>query len=860
MSQEDVLMGNPQPPEEVHIEVPSKGKHPKTPKMLMRGGLKALKKKFEEFENSGITNKVIKETEVFFKNIQNTANQGAENFRTVANQGIRGIQEGANRSSENLAQIGNIIATRINPVKRAADPTPIEAQEEEEEEEDSQGDEVVDEDLTEALRDLEERGVPLDDPLGDNLGPEEVLGDGAPTIEIVKPEEDTMGNTPLESHSEDFKRQTKDLNDFLEDHPLLGDNPPGSEDITNLKQIRLNKRFIIAASKAYKKLLNASKQRRASDQLKHFVRSLKGLQNIIRVGADALNAILQGEVPTQLDRIYCLLHVAYAVSQTKDLENDIPEVTFRSDLDMFRKCLSSEPEAPNKPSEQDLFDELIGIMLDEFKNGLLWVHNHHGNLFGAGGILESELENKPKTFDNMIDAIKSAARVPEQDCLPSVAPPLPIVRLSNPGLALTYDEFPTLTELIGTHIVQAVLRFICKMSSFQLLFLYLGRNVVASLLCHWQTRSSYEALHLSTRMWVCGYPYSSGFYTDAWFNPTKSAMRNQLWERFTEFCETLIRYAHTRLSEVLSGECELCANSGGQIIACQPSCLPATQSRSRSSSRASTPLPISGDVDICDYTVESPAISPLEHIADSSTVGLSATSPPAAISLPASPPPASSPPTNPIPTIPPTTNLQVLSLSTTGPHTSHIAGRPNANPSFARPPIASPLISSLSSASSPATTEASFVLSPPELQLSPATSGAPSPLPPQQAASGKRKSPEYDTEDQDFSCLEDMWRTISPSSDSSVQPKRSYKANRKRRDGPEGPYKCPELECKSLKGYMNKQSLKRHCNDNHSNTVYPVLECKLCGTPLGTSRGRDNMIQHILEDHKEWHSKLKKKK
>ncbi|KAF3275589.1 hypothetical protein TWF970_006759 [Orbilia oligospora] len=123
----------------------------------------------------------------------------------------------------------------------------------------------------------------------------------------------------------------------------------------------LNRRFLVGAWQMLKELRIASKHETASPQMRAFVDSLGGLDNIIGVGLSALKNILDGNIPTDITQVYCFLHVAYAVSRAEKnaKDDDLPPLAFRNDLELFRKCLPSTSEVPDQPTQQDLFDEIV---------------------------------------------------------------------------------------------------------------------------------------------------------------------------------------------------------------------------------------------------------------------------------------------------------------------------------------------------------------------------------------------------------------------------------------------------------------------------------------------------------------------
>ncbi|KAK6351370.1 hypothetical protein TWF718_004532 [Orbilia javanica] len=137
-----------------------------------------------------------------------------------------------------------------------------------------------------------------------------------------------------------------------------------------------NRKFLTGALRALKKLRNASKDATTSPELRSFVEGLGNLRDIIKVGLQSLQSIFDNKAPSRLKDIYCLLHVAYAMSQVekRPQDPDVPSKSFRQDLFVFRSCLSPVPEGPAEVHiPQDLFDEIVGVMWEEFDEGLQWV-------------------------------------------------------------------------------------------------------------------------------------------------------------------------------------------------------------------------------------------------------------------------------------------------------------------------------------------------------------------------------------------------------------------------------------------------------------------------------------------------------
>ncbi|KAJ6261103.1 hypothetical protein Dda_3768 [Drechslerella dactyloides] len=157
---------------------------------------------------------------------------------------------------------------------------------------------------------------------------------------------------------------TADTGDRTRPHDEIQNSLPGDDDPL------FNRKFLIAAGKAHKKLLSAVQLSSCSSDLSDFVYSLYGLEDIIRIGFDALESILDGNILSTLRDIYCFLHVAYAISRVDKnaKDEDLPFTDFRDDLHVFKLCLSSQPEASKQRSERDVFDEIVKLTWREFQS------------------------------------------------------------------------------------------------------------------------------------------------------------------------------------------------------------------------------------------------------------------------------------------------------------------------------------------------------------------------------------------------------------------------------------------------------------------------------------------------------------
>ncbi|KAF3275588.1 hypothetical protein TWF970_006758 [Orbilia oligospora] len=239
-----------------------------------------------------------------------------------------------------------------------------------------------------------------------------------------------------------------------------------------------NRKFLTGALRALSKLRHASKDPTASPQLRAFVESLGDLKDIIRTGLDSLQSIFNNKVPSRLKDIYCLLHVAYAMSRVEKRakDPDLPSKAFRQDLYVFRGCLPSQPESPDEIlSPQDLFDEIIGIMWKEFEEGLKWVIprlSKETSSFFDQRIAQTRAEaqttrhnHRPNgiymTFPKTSAAPEKPGDVPKSlDMVPSTKAP----EIDN--------DLTKLQRVVGTMVYQEFLKTLSQLCHQQFAYLY----------------------------------------------------------------------------------------------------------------------------------------------------------------------------------------------------------------------------------------------------------------------------------------------------------------------------------------------------------------------------------------------------
>ncbi|KAK6355481.1 hypothetical protein TWF696_004578 [Orbilia brochopaga] len=128
-----------------------------------------------------------------------------------------------------------------------------------------------------------------------------------------------------------------------------------------------------AAQHAYRKLKTVARSKKASVAFRRFVGSLGSLDNILRIGSQTFEMLVDQETPNSLIQIYCFLHFAYAMSQgDTDLLPRSDEREYQRGLLVFRSCLPSIPEDGGLHSQRDIFDEIAHHMARELECALRW--------------------------------------------------------------------------------------------------------------------------------------------------------------------------------------------------------------------------------------------------------------------------------------------------------------------------------------------------------------------------------------------------------------------------------------------------------------------------------------------------------
>ncbi|KAF3212143.1 hypothetical protein TWF192_006902 [Orbilia oligospora] len=259
-------------------------------------------------------------------------------------------------------------------------------------------------------------------------------------------------NTPPLSSSTTVAKLPKDIGeDLRHEDPLL------------------NRRFLVGAWRMLKKLRIASKHETASPQMRAFVDSLGGLDNIIRVGLSALKSILDGNIPTEITQVYCFLHVAYAISRAEKNAkgDDLLPSAFRNDLEIFRNCLPSTSEAPDQPTQQDIFDEIVKVVWKEVQRAVEWTGSFLGKDL-SGQLRDSIKVDVPVSTGSATNkgppgrVRKARPKVPRkaalvmEKSLQGISPGELRLLLSPPG-AFNKSLSTTIDQIINSTIFQGIL-------------------------------------------------------------------------------------------------------------------------------------------------------------------------------------------------------------------------------------------------------------------------------------------------------------------------------------------------------------------------------------------------------------------
>ncbi|KAF3917540.1 hypothetical protein AA313_de0201092 [Arthrobotrys entomopaga] len=189
----------------------------------------------------------------------------------------------------------------------------------------------------------------------------------------------------------------------------------------SLKDLNITSRKVrTAAQNAYKKLKTVARTKKTSIAFQQFVESLESLDNILRIGSQTYEMLLDQQTPHSLIEIYCFLHFAYAMSQgDTDLLPKSSEEEYHRGLLVLRSCLPSTPEYDGLQSQQDIFDEIAHHMAHELECALRWAKKQNLTPASFQGLsledvlrLHSERENSCRNaYSNSVMQASNVANI-----------------------------------------------------------------------------------------------------------------------------------------------------------------------------------------------------------------------------------------------------------------------------------------------------------------------------------------------------------------------------------------------------------------------------------------------------------------
>ncbi|KAK6331447.1 hypothetical protein TWF730_004529 [Orbilia blumenaviensis] len=183
-------------------------------------------------------------------------------------------------------------------------------------------------------------------------------------------------SSPLPFSSDEIVMESVPVESFLPEEETSVPELPLVNDLkfrNSLNDLSTTSRKVrTAAQQAYRKLKAVARSRKASHAFRRFVESLGSLDNILRIGSQTFEMLLDQQTPHSLIEIYCFLHFAYAMSQgDTDLLPKSSEGEFQKGLLVFRSCLPSTPDYDGN-SQRDIFDEIAHHMAHELECALRW--------------------------------------------------------------------------------------------------------------------------------------------------------------------------------------------------------------------------------------------------------------------------------------------------------------------------------------------------------------------------------------------------------------------------------------------------------------------------------------------------------
>ncbi|KAF3929804.1 hypothetical protein ABW19_dt0210156 [Dactylella cylindrospora] len=185
-------------------------------------------------------------------------------------------------------------------------------------------------------------------------------------LELSEPDSMGMGASPDAPPAPDGSASGAETSPRSEPEPFSGTPSLGP----HLQGVSSD--FFAAVRVLYEKLEHAATLPTASPHFKSFVSSLQSLHRIIYSGIAALERLFSGSRPSTVRDIWCMIHVAFGISQADSKDTPtLPDQMLHDSLSILRSCLASEANYRNNVA---LLDEILEVAAEEVKLAISWIN------------------------------------------------------------------------------------------------------------------------------------------------------------------------------------------------------------------------------------------------------------------------------------------------------------------------------------------------------------------------------------------------------------------------------------------------------------------------------------------------------
>ncbi|KAK6540204.1 hypothetical protein TWF694_009023 [Orbilia ellipsospora] len=299
---------------------------------------------------------------------------------------------------------------------------------------------------------------------------------------------------------------------FIHLQQYLESAPPSKSNFGHSREALLKKyhKFRQKAAEAFRKLENASLYR--SEDFDRFVfQDLQTVDNVIDIGQSTLYNFIDRKMqkpPDNLTSLYCMLHVCYAMSQASD--TNAPEVTdvqFAKSASEWKHCITADTDPKLRRQKQDLFDELVEVMWDEFKEGLEYAmqfedvfNTQMDPVFDSIGVFDTNDPGfvgwNPPSVDLNWDSYVNMDDLSSESTFDVMAL-TPFESVSGTSHTISPIESgpspPSWEALMASSFITAALNFIEELKETGIVFLYLCGSIAVSTIRHFTNASTTPA-------------------------------------------------------------------------------------------------------------------------------------------------------------------------------------------------------------------------------------------------------------------------------------------------------------------------------------------------------------------------------